>query len=150
VVKTDREYRDALRQIEVDRAQERRQRAALVDLELSDEQVERAMAPLLAFNVGLREDVAWYERVRRGDFGLIRRLTEIGRLLIALRIAAGISQRELARRLQVDESQVSRDERNEYFGVTLERAQRVLDALNASTITTVAEPRERGEPAPSR
>jgi transcriptional regulator with XRE-family HTH domain len=34
----------------------------------------------------------------------------IGQLLISLRIAQGISQRELARRLNVHESQVSRDE----------------------------------------
>jgi transcriptional regulator with XRE-family HTH domain len=47
-----------------------------------------------------------------------------------VRIARGISQRKLARRLDVHESQVSRDERNEYFGITLERAVKVLDALN--------------------
>ncbi len=39
-------------------------------------------------------------------------------------------QRELARRLDVHESQVSRGERNEYFGITLERAVKILDALN--------------------
>jgi transcriptional regulator with XRE-family HTH domain len=39
-----------------------------------------------------------------------------------MRIAQGISQRERARRLDVHETQVSRDERNEYFGITLERA----------------------------
>jgi transcriptional regulator with XRE-family HTH domain len=54
----------------------------------------------------------------------------LGHLLVSLRIAKGISQRELARRLYIHESQVSRDERNEYFGITLERAIRVLDALN--------------------
>ena len=52
-------------------------------------------------------------------------------MLISIRIAQGMSQRELARRLNVHESQVSRDERNEYLGITLERAVKVLDALNA-------------------
>ena len=47
---------------------------------------------------------------------MLSRLTAIGRLLTALRIAGGLAQRELAQRLGVDESQVSRDERNEYFG----------------------------------
>ena len=42
----------------------------------------------------------------------------------------GVSQRDLAQRLDVHESQVSRDERKESFGVTLERAAKVLDALN--------------------
>ena len=37
--------------------------------------------------------------------------------------------RERAERLGVHESQVSRDERNDYRGVTAERAQRILEAL---------------------
>ena len=51
-------------------------------------------------------------------------------MLISTRIAQGMSQRELARRLEVHESQVPRDERNEYYGITLERAVKILDALN--------------------
>jgi transcriptional regulator with XRE-family HTH domain len=47
------------------------------------------------------------------------------------------SQRELAKRLGVPESQVSRDERNEYFGITLERAVRILDALGVKLHTRV-------------
>jgi len=62
-------------------------------------------------------------------------------LLVALRIAQGVSQRELAKRLEVHESQVSRDERNEYFGITLERAIKILDGLNVRLRTKVeAEP----------
>jgi hypothetical protein len=30
----------------------------------------------------------------------------------------------------VHESQISRDERNEYHGITVERASRILDAMN--------------------
>ena len=42
----------------------------------------------------------------------------------------GITQhRDLADRLGVHESQVSRDERNEYHGVTVDLANRVLEAL---------------------
>ena len=47
------------------------------------------------------------------------------------RIANGLSQRELADRLAdrlgVSEPQVSCDECNEYHGITIERAQRILD-----------------------
>jgi transcriptional regulator with XRE-family HTH domain len=43
----------------------------------------------------------------------------------------------LARRLGVHESQVSRDERNEYFGITLERAERILAALKVRLRTSV-------------
>ena len=36
------------------------------------------------------------------------------------------------------ETQVSRDERNEYFGITLERAAKILDALHVRLRTQVA------------
>ena len=49
----------------------------------------------------------------------------------------GISQRDLARRLDVHESQVSRDERNGYFEITLQRAIGILDALNVRLQTKV-------------
>jgi ribosome-binding protein aMBF1 (putative translation factor) len=50
-----------------------------------------------------------------------------------------VSQRKLARRLEVHESQVSRDERNEYFGITLESTIKKLDALNVRLRTKVVE-----------
>ncbi len=76
------------------------------------------------------------------EMGAIRNLRGIGHLLIALRIARGISQRQLAERLGVHESQVSRDERNEYHGITLDRAARVLDALGVELRSTVEVPAE--------
>jgi hypothetical protein len=48
------------------------------------------------------------------------------------------SPSELTRRLGVHETQVSRDERNEYFCITLERAAKILDALNVRLRTRVA------------
>jgi len=41
------------------------------------------------------------------------------------------TQRELAEELGVHETQVSRDERNEYHGITVQRAATILDALGA-------------------
>lgn len=65
-------------------------------------------------------------------------LRGLGQMLILLRIAQEISQHDLAKRPDVHESQVPRDERNEYFSVTLERTSRTLDALNAWLRTKVA------------
>jgi transcriptional regulator with XRE-family HTH domain len=48
---------------------------------------------------------------------------------MGLSIFLGPSQRDLAERLNVHESQVSRDERNDYHAVTIDRASRILDAL---------------------
>lgn len=53
-----------------------------------------------------------------------------------MRISHGISQRELAKRVGVHESQY-RDECNEYFGNTLKRAVKELDALNVKLHTKV-------------
>jgi transcriptional regulator with XRE-family HTH domain len=75
------------------------------------------------------------------SFGI--RFWHLVRLLISLRIAQGISQRELAKRLDVHESQVSRDQRNEYLGITLERVIKILDALNVRLRTKVETPPPR-------
>ena len=83
-----------------------------------------------SFYLQLQGEVESYARLRLGEFDDLDNLRGLGHLLISIRIAQGISQREVARRLGVRESHVSRDERNEYFGITLERAARVLDALN--------------------
>jgi ribosome-binding protein aMBF1 (putative translation factor) len=95
------------------------------------------MDPMESFHLQFQEEVDYYERLKRGEFEELDNLRGFGNLLIALRIAQGISQRELATRLGVHESQVSRDERNDYFGITVERAIKVLDALNGRLRTKV-------------
>jgi biotin operon repressor len=80
---------------------------------------------MFSFRAQLGGEVEWYKRVRRRDFGVIRDLSAVGTLLIALRIANGLSQRELAEKLGVSEAQVSRDERNEHHGITVDRAEGV-------------------------
>ena len=90
-----------------------------------------------SFHLQLNEEVDSYERLKRREFDEIDNFRGFGNLLISLRIAQGMTQRELARRLGGHESQISRDERNEYFGVTLERAMKVLEALNVRMRTKV-------------
>jgi hypothetical protein len=97
----------------------------LEGLGLSKEEVNRALEPMFSFRTQLEEEVEWYERVRRRDFGVIRDLSAVGTLLIALRIAIGLSQWELADKVGVSEAQVSRDERNEHHGITVDRAEGV-------------------------
>ena len=87
------------------------------------------MQPLRTFQLQQADDIEVYERLRRGDLQELANFKGVGQALIALRIVRGMSQRDLAERLGVDESQVSRDERNEYSGITLERLQRVLAVL---------------------
>lgn len=139
MIRNEGEYQEALRRLRQDREVAERQREAFVRAGFAPDEVERGMEPLLSFQAQLAEDVEWYENVRRRNFPIIHRLTQVGQLLIGLRIAAGLSQRELAERLGVSESVVSRDERNEYHGITVERAQKILDALRASISAHVEE-----------
>jgi transcriptional regulator with XRE-family HTH domain len=101
-----------------------------------------------SFHEQLKEEVASYERLQRGEFDELHNFEGLGRLLVALRIAQGLTQRELAERLGVHESQVSRDERNEYHGVTVDRANRILDALGVDVRTEVVSVGERGSRTP--
>lgn len=139
MIRNEAEYQEALRRFRQDREVAERQREVFVKAGFAPDEVERGMEPLLSFQAQLAEEIEWYENVRRRNFPVIRRLTQVGQLLIALRIASGLTQRELAERLGVSESVVSRDERNEYHGVTVERAQRILDALQASISAQVEE-----------
>src|SRR2546428_667495 len=129
MIQDEAKDQEALRRLAQDQGVAARQRSALEAEGLLPEEIARGMAPLLSFQAQLAEEVDGYQRVRRREFPVITRLTQIGRLLIPLRIAQGLTQRELAERLGISESLVSRDERNEYHGITVERAQRILDAL---------------------
>ena len=137
MIRSEKEYREAVERLRQDEEVLALQKEKLEGLGLSEVEVRRALEPMLSFRAQLEEEVEWYERVRRRDFGIIRDLSAVGTLLIALRIANGLSQRELADKLGVSESQVSRDERNEYHGITVDRAQKVLDAMNETLTSRV-------------
>jgi len=129
VIRNEREYREALSRLKRDGEVITNQRRALVESCLSEEEVDRGLGPLLSFQAQLEEEVEWYERARRREFKVSHDVRDIGYMLIALRIANGLTQKELAEKLGVSEAMVSRDERNEYHGITVERAQRILDAM---------------------
>lgn len=93
------------------------------------EEVAKLHEPMRTFHMGMVEELEFYERLKRGDIGAVQGIGALGKLLISLRIAAGITQRELARRMDVHESQVSRDEYNDYHGITLGRAENIARVL---------------------
>jgi ribosome-binding protein aMBF1 (putative translation factor) len=142
MIRSEREFKEAVERLEQDRIVAEKQRAELKKRGMSKEEAERAMAPLLAFHQQLVEEVEWYERVKRQDFETLNTIEAVGRLLIALRIAGGLTQKDLAKCLGVPESQVSRDERNEYHGITVERVQKVLDVFGVH-LTSRVEPAKR-------
>ena len=129
MIRSEPEYQRALERLKEDQEGIEAQRKVFLEQGLTDEEAEKALEPMISFRAQLEDEVRWYERVRRRDFGVLENLSALGTTLIALRIANGYSQKELADRLGVSEAQVSRDERNEYHGITIERAQRILDAM---------------------
>lgn len=137
MIRNENEYKEAVGRLAEEDKRLAEHRARLREAGLTDEEIKRVINPIESFHLQLREEVESYERLKRQEFDELYNLRGLGHLLISLRIAQGISQRDLARRLGVHESQVSRDERNEYFGITLERAVKVLDALNVRLRTRV-------------
>src|SRR5580700_11226494 len=137
MIRNETEYQEASARLAEERNRLSEHRTRLKEAGLSDEEIKRVIDPMESFHLQLKEEVESYERLKRGEFEELDNLRGLGQLLISLRIAQGISQRELAKRLDVHESQVSRDERNEYFGITLERAERILEALKVRLRTSV-------------
>jgi len=131
MIHSEKEYKEAVERIGQEKQRLGRQKAELKAMGLAPAEIKRALDPMLSFHQQLEEEVQSYERLKRGEFEEISNLRGLGQLLMALRIARGLTQRELAERLGVHETQVSRDERNEYHGITLERAARIMEALGA-------------------
>lgn len=129
MIRTDHEYEVAVRRVQQQRERLRQQKESFAAEGLTAREVSRALQPQESFLAGLEDEVADYERLKRGQFGTVDDLHAIGPLLVRLRVAKGLSQRELAELLNVDPSQVSRDERNDYHGITLDRAARIMHAL---------------------
>jgi len=132
MIRTEREYQDALQNLKKDIEFINAQQKTLEEMNLSAEEIQRAMEPARSFHYQLREEVEYYECIKRGDFEAVINLKQIGRVLIGLRIYRDMTQKELADRLGISEAQVSRDERNEYHGISVEKAQRVIDALGVN------------------
>jgi hypothetical protein len=128
MIRTEREYQAARQELR--QADERADtyRRSLQQEGLDPAAVKRLTDPSVSFNKDLADEVREYEKLRAGIVEPVA-FAAIGRFLVGLRIAKGWSQRDLARALGVNESVVSRDERNEYHGVTTERAQKIFDAL---------------------
>jgi transcriptional regulator with XRE-family HTH domain len=155
MIRSDAEYRDAV-------ARSRKSAERLIEYReelqcqgLSDDEVEMSAGLMVSFLDDLNEEIGLYERIKEGDLSTFRTLREVGLLLIAARLARGLSQRELADRLEVHESQVSRDEKNEYQGISLERAAQILEVLSIDVQFRASLDQEKsavpsGQPAESR
>ena len=140
MIRTDAEYEQSRVRLLEEKKRLAEHEAAMQEADLNAAQRKRAMDPLRSFTSHLEEEVQTYERTQRGSFDPITNLADLGQLLVAARIFARLSQRELARRLDVHESQISRDERNAYRGVTVDRANRILEAIGSVELHSTMRP----------
>lgn len=137
MIRNETEYQQAVARLDAERDRIAQYAVDWASQGYTAEQVAKLRQPLESFHMQLVEEVESYERLKRGQFAEFDNLHGLGQVLIGVRIARGLTQRELAERLGVNESMVSRDERNEYHGITVDRAMRILDAMGVRLVTRV-------------
>ena len=106
------------------------QRNHFQSMGLSNEQIEIVLQPIYSYSEKLKEDILEYEQALKGEFQESYSFENLGPLLISYRIYLGWTQTQLAEKLGVAVSQVSRDENNEYFGSSLEKMVKIMKIMD--------------------
>lgn len=131
MIKNEREYRTTL-------AQANKFEQALSQLDASQTiaglhpLIQKAQRDALQSQLDeLREQITEYDSLKSGQQAVIslNSLEELPRALIQARIAAGLTQRQLAERMRLKEQQIQRYEATEYASADLTRVTEVAKAL---------------------
>ena len=87
----------------------------------------------------LEDELHEYDQLKAGELSLprVERLDQIAPFVARIRIAKGMSQTELARRLGVSKQVISRYEESDYQTVAISRLQEILDAIGIKTAVTL-------------
>jgi len=146
MIKNERQYR-------ITRAQAEKFAQALAQIEQEPGQQQRGrdagMHPLLrkaetdalkSQMESLQGEIAAYEDLRSGkeQVFLSYSFDDLPEVLIKARIAAGLSQKDLAERLGLKEQQVQKYEATDYTSASLERVRAVIRALGVSVNRNVS------------
>ena len=88
----------------------------------------------------LEDELREYDELKSGVLNLpqVERLSQIAPFIARIRIAKGVSQAELARRLGVSKQVVSRYEESDYQTVAIARLEEILDAIGIKTAVTLS------------
>lgn len=130
MIRSKREYEVSLMKLKQNDEAVAKQKNQLENMNLSEVEMDLILSPMLNFRNQLNKEIETYERIKAQDWPLILSLADfhnMGKFLIALRIAFGLTQKELAHLLDVTEAQISKDERNEYHGVSFEKVGKIMD-----------------------
>ena len=85
----------------------------------------------------LQDEVREYDQLKSGEFGLPS-VDRIAEFIVKLRIAKGVTQTELSKRLGVSKQVISRHEEDDYQGASITRLQEILDALGVHLHVTMS------------
>ncbi len=129
MIRSDAEYGKAKRDLELALALLEEERAYWLDQGMSEHEASSMTEPMRLRVAELKDRIMLFERVREGDLSMFSGHEDVGKALIAARIAKGRTQREFAELVGSHESQVSRDEKNEYHGVGEDRLRDVMNAV---------------------
>lgn len=132
MIRSESEYRHTLKEIQAREQQRAELNQNYVEQGLDSDTIQRLLDPLECFLLDLKEEAQEYQELKQGKLGKFMDLRHLGKYLIKLRIARGLTQRQLAELLNVKESLVSRDEHNEYHGITVERAMKIIEVLHGN------------------
>lgn len=106
----------------------------------TDEQIDLGLSPSEHMIENLKREVKEYGDIKQGLFDKTITFSNIGIRLIQFRIFKKVSQSVLAKRLGVTPALISRDERNNYSGITFDKAKRILNALGIDDSFSFTEP----------
>jgi len=101
---------------------------------LSKKQAEESLSSSFTYAKQCQEEIDLYERLKKGELPPEDHFSSLGRYFVAARIARKMTQRQLAERLNVKESAVSRDERNEYHGMSTDKMYKVAAVLGLKVL----------------
>ncbi|HCC56928.1 MAG TPA: hypothetical protein DEQ47_06620 [Solibacterales bacterium] len=117
-----------------------RQALAKVEQETSGKRAAVLAASYQSMLRDLEDQVREYDGLKSGELALpkVERLDEVAPFITRIRIAKGISQTELGRRLGVSKQVISRYEESDYQTVGMAKLQEILDAMGAKALVTLS------------
>jgi DNA-binding Xre family transcriptional regulator len=134
MMKTDKELEAAKKQLSKLKELYETQLAELKGKGLSETQAKDSLSSSWTYAMQCQEEIDLYEKLKRGELPPAEEFSSRGRYFVAARIARGMTQRELAEKLGTKESAVSRDERNEYHGISMDKMDRLAAVLNLKVL----------------
>lgn len=136
MMKTEKEYELAKKQLAKLNEMYETQLADLKAKGLNEAQARDSLSSSWTYAMQCKEEVELYEKLKMGELPPLENFSSKGKYFIAARIARGMTQRELAEKLNVKESAISRDERNEYHGISMDKMDRLAHVLNLKVLIT--------------